>query len=63
MRHARTLSFAPAVASAVLSACVVAHAPDADTKAEVAEQSAAVTVAPPDGPAAAATVSALPLAR
>ena len=46
MRHARVLSATTVLSCATLSACVVAHAPDADAEAEVAEQSAAVTVAP-----------------
>lgn len=48
MRHARVLSAVPVAVCAALSACVAAHAPDADVDAEpaVAEQAAAVTVAP-----------------
>ena len=46
MRHARVLSAATVLSCAPLSACLVAHSPDADPEPEVAEQSAAVTVAP-----------------
>ncbi len=50
MRHARVLSVVSLLSCHPLPACVIAHAPDAEpgaaAAAEVAEQSAAVTVAP-----------------